>query len=96
MGFLLGSPFMLTKTTIRSNIYNINTTKEKDKMKKYLSALFVLVATLLVLASTAFAATDYTITNIRLTDLKGNSIEYTEGSCMVNVTVTKNNDVADG
>ena len=65
-------------------------------MKKYLSALFVLVATLLVLASTAFAATDYTITNIRLTDLKGNSIEYTEGSCMVNVTVTKNNDVADG
>lgn len=65
-------------------------------MKKCFSGLFVMIATVLMLVSTAFAATDYTITDIKLTDLLGNSMEYTEGSCMVNVSVTKNNEVADG
>lgn len=65
-------------------------------MKKYLRGLFVMLSVLFLLMSTAFASSDYTITDIRLTDLKGNAIEYDGGSCMVNVTVTKNTNVADG
>lgn len=58
-------------------------------MKKYLSGMFVIVATMLLLASAAFASADYTVTDIKLTDLTGSPIEYTSGSCMVNVSVKK-------